>query len=112
MQWDFLGRADKLGYDLFLLIHGINNYCVCVYVKALGPKPNIPAGIPDDETVERSNKKGALYMVKTRNPVLLPVCHMCMFCGGAVYCQSTMVHFSCLCIMWMNKDVLYWVVDL
>uniref|UniRef100_A0A673XQC5 Macrophage-capping protein n=1 Tax=Salmo trutta TaxID=8032 RepID=A0A673XQC5_SALTR len=32
-------------------------------INALGPKPNIPAGAPDDETVERSNKKGALYMI-------------------------------------------------
>uniref|UniRef100_A0A8C8I328 Macrophage-capping protein n=1 Tax=Oncorhynchus tshawytscha TaxID=74940 RepID=A0A8C8I328_ONCTS len=31
---------------------------------ALGPKPNIPAGSPDDESVDRSNqKKGALYMI-------------------------------------------------
>uniref|UniRef100_A0A672S0S6 Macrophage-capping protein n=1 Tax=Sinocyclocheilus grahami TaxID=75366 RepID=A0A672S0S6_SINGR len=31
---------------------------------ALGPKPNIPAGSPDDETTDRSNqKKGTLYMV-------------------------------------------------
>uniref|UniRef100_A0A8C8ILZ1 Scinderin like a n=1 Tax=Oncorhynchus tshawytscha TaxID=74940 RepID=A0A8C8ILZ1_ONCTS len=32
-------------------------------INALGPKPNIPAGSPDDETVERANKKGALYMI-------------------------------------------------
>uniref|UniRef100_A0A671KAG6 Macrophage-capping protein n=1 Tax=Sinocyclocheilus anshuiensis TaxID=1608454 RepID=A0A671KAG6_9TELE len=33
-------------------------------LAALGPKPNIPAGSPDDETTDRSNqKKGTLYMV-------------------------------------------------
>ncbi|XP_013978597.1 gelsolin [Salmo salar] len=33
-------------------------------IDALGPKPNIPAGSPDDESVDRSNqKKGALYMI-------------------------------------------------
>ncbi|KAK9973237.1 hypothetical protein ABG768_023978 [Culter alburnus] len=33
-------------------------------LSALGPKPNIPAGSPDDETTDRSNqKKGSLYMV-------------------------------------------------
>lgn len=33
-------------------------------IDTLGPKPNIPAGTPDDETVDRANKnKGALYMV-------------------------------------------------
>uniref|UniRef100_A0A672JXJ2 Scinderin like a n=2 Tax=Sinocyclocheilus grahami TaxID=75366 RepID=A0A672JXJ2_SINGR len=33
-------------------------------IAALGCKPNIPAGSPDDETTDRSNqKKGTLYMV-------------------------------------------------
>uniref|UniRef100_A0A8C1NP25 Macrophage-capping protein n=1 Tax=Cyprinus carpio TaxID=7962 RepID=A0A8C1NP25_CYPCA len=33
-------------------------------LAALGPKPSIPAGSPDDETTDRSNqKKGTLYMV-------------------------------------------------
>ncbi|KTF80905.1 hypothetical protein cypCar_00012653 [Cyprinus carpio] len=33
-------------------------------IAALGSKPNIPAGSPDDETTDRSNqKKGTLYMV-------------------------------------------------
>uniref|UniRef100_A0A8C9T713 Scinderin like b n=1 Tax=Scleropages formosus TaxID=113540 RepID=A0A8C9T713_SCLFO len=33
-------------------------------LQALGPKPNIPAGTPDDQAVETCNKnKGSLYMV-------------------------------------------------
>uniref|UniRef100_A0A4W4DY27 Macrophage-capping protein n=1 Tax=Electrophorus electricus TaxID=8005 RepID=A0A4W4DY27_ELEEL len=32
-------------------------------VQVLGPKPSIPAGSQDDETFERVNKKGRLYMV-------------------------------------------------
>ncbi|XP_073707858.1 gelsolin-like [Garra rufa] len=33
-------------------------------IAALGPKPNIPAGSPDDEKTDRSNQnKGSLYMV-------------------------------------------------
>uniref|UniRef100_A0A4W5M3G3 Macrophage-capping protein n=1 Tax=Hucho hucho TaxID=62062 RepID=A0A4W5M3G3_9TELE len=32
-------------------------------INALGPKPNIPAGSPDDETVDKSNKKGTLYLI-------------------------------------------------
>ncbi|XP_076846634.1 scinderin like a [Brachyhypopomus gauderio] len=32
-------------------------------VDVLGPKPSIPAGSPDDESVERANKTGTLYMV-------------------------------------------------
>ncbi|KAL2090020.1 hypothetical protein ACEWY4_014708 [Coilia grayii] len=33
-------------------------------IDALGPKPDIPAGTPDDENVDRGNKKkGVLYMV-------------------------------------------------
>ncbi|XP_051986064.1 gelsolin-like [Xyrauchen texanus] len=33
-------------------------------LNVLGPKPNIPAGSPDDETTDRANqKKGTLYMV-------------------------------------------------
>uniref|UniRef100_A0A8B9RHS9 Scinderin like a n=1 Tax=Astyanax mexicanus TaxID=7994 RepID=A0A8B9RHS9_ASTMX len=29
----------------------------------LGPRPNIPAGRPDDEAVDKANRKGSLYMV-------------------------------------------------
>ncbi|KAI5109285.1 scinderin like a [Silurus meridionalis] len=32
-------------------------------IAVLGPKPDIPAGSADDEVVDKSNKKGALYMV-------------------------------------------------
>ncbi|KAG5275491.1 hypothetical protein AALO_G00120920 [Alosa alosa] len=32
-------------------------------IDALGPKPAIPAGTPDDENVDRANKKGVLYMI-------------------------------------------------
>ncbi|KAK3575278.1 hypothetical protein QTP86_023396, partial [Hemibagrus guttatus] len=32
-------------------------------IAALGPKPEIPAGSPDEEAVDRASKKGTLYMV-------------------------------------------------
>uniref|UniRef100_A0A8C0YH93 Scinderin like a n=1 Tax=Cyprinus carpio carpio TaxID=630221 RepID=A0A8C0YH93_CYPCA len=49
MSWASFNRGDCFIIDLG---------------KALGPKPSIPAGSPDDETTDRSNqKKGTLYMV-------------------------------------------------
>ncbi|CAB1332128.1 unnamed protein product [Coregonus sp. 'balchen'] len=72
MSWSSFNSGDcfiiDLGKDIFQWCGSESNRferlkASEVAIDALGPKPNIPAGSPDDETVDRSNKKGALYMI-------------------------------------------------